>query len=338
MSAVIEEFLAGRRLVVADVGAAYGLPANLKPLEPVSDLLLFEPHPGNAEDLRRRYRAGPSETHVDVVEAALSGTGGERKLYVTNVPTGSSLLKPGSNAGLEFVHPSYFFPVVEINVATRRLQDVLAEKNIEQLDHIKLDVQGAELEILNGLGMIRGESLLGVEFEVGFPGGYVDQPQFGALDELMRSWGMELFDLRLARAHRSKDENPDHYPNRIFNVPGNSSTLSKRLWEADALYFRSLKSILDSRNPKNLKPLLALYCAYGFFVEAYHAVEKAEEGDLLETAEARRLKELIKAWHRSGHSCFTESIGWRNLMDRLHVFFSRVGRKLCGHRLARWID
>jgi hypothetical protein len=153
----------------------------------------------------------------------------------------------------------------------------------------------------------------------------------------MRSWEMELFDLRLAKAHRSKNEQPDYYPRRVFGVPGDAPTLSKRLWEADAIYFRSLRSILKSNDKECLRPLLALYCAYGFFVEAYHAVDKSEESGMLSESDARELRQSIQAWHRHGHYCFIQSIAWRSTMEKFSRLFRRIGRKLCGRKLDRWI-
>jgi FkbM family methyltransferase len=272
------------------------------------------------------------------VEAALSATGGVRNLYVTNVPTGSSLLKPGSDAGLQFVHPSYFFPITTREVSTRRLADVVRDAGIEQIDHIKLDVQGGEFEILRGLGDEGGRRLTGVELEIGFPGGYIDQPPFGTLDEYLRSWGLELFDLRLARTHRSKNEDAEHYPRKIFRVPGYSPTLSKRLWEADAIYFRRLKLVLESGSVEQLRSLIALYCAYGFFVEAYFALEEAEKPGFIPHTLATELQKRVVEWHRKSQFCWIESAALR--LTRVHGerLWRRLRRFICRPRSARWIE
>jgi len=337
LARIVTDLVGENALVVADVGAAYGLPSHLRVLEPAASLLFFEPHPERANELRAWHAANGAGRKIEVIEAALSGTGGKRRFHVTNVPTGSSLLKPGSEAGLQFVHESYFFPVTEKDVDTRRLDDVIRQVAVESIHHIKLDIQGGEFEVLRGLGDENGRKLMGVELEIGFPGGYVDQPGFGPIDELLRSWGLELFDLRLARTHRSKNDDAEYYP-AIFGVPGDSPTLSKRLWEADGLYFRKLRLILESGTVPDLRRLLALYCAYGFYVEAYSALEQAEQAKFLDADEAGHLRRNVLAWHRAAQHCGAEAAWFRLTKFVSDRIWPRLRARLCGPRTARWIE
>lgn len=101
-------------LVIADVGAAYGLPWYLQVLEEWATLCLFEPNTARAEELRKAYKKSNRRNKAHVFETALSASGGERVLYETHVPTGSSLLKPGSDTLNEFGDPSYFSPFTRI--------------------------------------------------------------------------------------------------------------------------------------------------------------------------------------------------------------------------------
>lgn len=271
-------------------------------------------------------------------ETALSRTGGERVLYETNVPTGSSLLKPGSEALYEFGDPTYFFPIAERRMATRRLDEVLDQAAIPSVDFIKLDVQGAEVEVLEGLGERLGRTTLGIELEVGLPGGYLEQPGIGAVDAVLRKAGFLLFDLRPVRLHRAVKGDRAYYPREVFGVHEQSATLAKRVWEADALYFRNPAGILDAADESALRKLAALYCAYGFFVEAHALFERALLEKRLSALVATSLQGAVVEWHRQAHSCFVESPMWWRLKRFVRRWESRVLRAVCGRRSTTWLS
>ncbi|MCS6289236.1 MAG: FkbM family methyltransferase [Nitrospira sp.] len=328
---VLEKLLGGQRLIIADAGAAYGLPAHLQMLTPVSLLCLFEPHAQRAEELRQLLGA-----EARVFQTALSCQGGERTLYVTNVPTGTSLLRPGSDAALGLTEQAYFFPVQEQRIHTRRLEDVLGEGGIARLDFLKADVQGAELEILQGLGAPLSRTLLGVELEVGFPGGYIGQPGFGDVDQYLRALGLELLDLRLARIHRFVSGSYRHLSENVFGVHADSTSLSKRLWEADALYFVKPATLLHSGDVPAIRRLAVLYCAYGFYTEAYHLLDQAGQAGMLPSEEVTPLKDDVVRLHRVARFCVFESMTWYQLTSPFRRLGVRLRNKLCGFQVGKW--
>lgn len=324
-------------LVIADVGAAYGLPWYLQVLEDWATLCLFEPNAARAEELRRAYNKFDRRKKAYVFETALSALGGERVLYETNVPTGSSLLKPGSDAFRDFGDLAYFFPVVEHRVLTRRLDEVLDEVGIQQVDFIKLDVQGAEVEVLRGLGDRLGHSTLGVELEVGLPGGYLEQPSLGEVDEFLRARGFTLFDLRPVRLHRPVHGDRTYYPRQVFGVHESSTSLSKRIWEVDALYFRGAENLLKTGDGSALRKLVVLYCAYGFFAEAHYLLTRVLEDHIFPSLDAERLRNAVITWHRHRHYCVTESPQWWTIREFLYSWKHRVSRMFCRPRNATWL-
>lgn len=324
-------------LVIADVGAAYGLPWYLTVLEDWATLCLFEPNTARAEELRKTYSTRERRKKAYVFETALSALGGERVLHETNVPTGSSLLKPGSDALHEFGDPSYFFPIHEHAVQTRRLDDVLDEAGVQQVDFIKLDVQGAEIEVLRGLGDRLGQSTLGVELEVGLPGGYREQPSMGEVDEFLRARGFTLFDLRPVRLQRPVHGDRTYYPRKIFGVHESSTSLSKRIWEVDALYFRGAENLLKSGDRSALRKLVVLYCAYGFFAEAHYLLTRVLEDHILPSPEAESLRNAVIAWHHHRHYSVTESPRWWAIREFLDSWRNRVSRLFCRPRSSTWL-
>jgi FkbM family methyltransferase len=261
---------------------------------------------------------------------ALSESGGPRTFYRTNEPTGSSILPPNKAVIGPYAGEKYFFPCTESTIETRRLEDVLTEHGEPVLDLIKLDIQGAELEVLRGLGESRLSSLLLVEAEVGLHGAYVGQGTFGEIDKLLRDHGMDCYDVRVARTYLRRDGRIDGYQDEIFDVFSNSPTLSARAWEFDVVYIRSLDAILATKAPSAVRKSIVAYCGYNFFAEAYELAERAEKLNVLTRAEADQIRQTIVAWHRDLS---------RRFYDAPRPFFNLVRRFLSRRhwgQLSRW--
>lgn len=97
---------------------------------------------------------------------AVSGEGGERKLYVTNVDSGSSLLEPVINNDISHrISFDYFFPIKTQNILTIGINDIL-EKNVGNNPFIlKIDIQGTEFEILKSINKKYLDKILSIEME-----------------------------------------------------------------------------------------------------------------------------------------------------------------------------
>jgi FkbM family methyltransferase len=327
--------LNGQDLIVVDVGAANGLPWHLRVLERVATVCYFEPGPEAAEDIRQdaRRRGIPN---VHVFEVALAGTEGERTLYVTNIPTGTSLLKPGSAFATEFGNPAYFHPIREVPIHTRRMMDVLAEAGISRVDTVKLDVQGAELEVLQGLGAWLADETLAVELEIGFPGAYIDQPGFADVDKFMAAANFDLFDLRLASHHRHFKGNWDYYWRDVFQVPRESTSLTKRITEADGIFFRKIDILLARRDENLIRRQIVLMCTYGFFIEALDLIDRAESTGILDDARAQACRKGVMDWHGAIRDMIADSLILNRLVNFARSISQRLQGRLFGRRFYRW--
>jgi len=149
-------------LVIFDIGACEGEDSIRYAREfPNARIYAFEPLPSNMSTLHRQV-AAYGATQVEAFPIALSDERGTATFHVSsgspeNLPStadweygnkSSSLLPPGE---LREHYPWLRFEQ-SIEVATDTLASFCAERGIERIDFIHMDVQGAELKVLQGAG------------------------------------------------------------------------------------------------------------------------------------------------------------------------------------------
>lgn len=293
----IQRLLNGETMVAADVGAAGWLPVKWQNLEGGINFLFFEPHPESYTKLSARAGQAPFPDTLTVFNTALSGSGGKRTLYMLNTPTGSSLLPVNMDSEFVQKEDTYIFPINEKDVDTRNLADVLGESG-QSLHMVKLDVQGAELEILEGMGKERRDELVMVESEVNMAGGgHIGAPTFNDLKEILNASGLRLYDVHVVRNYRKKLGNKFWYHENLFNVYNNSPSIAGRTWEFDVIYFADYRPLMDCGDVPKLRRLLVALCAYRYFNEAYYIVETCKAEGVMDSAECDALMESILTWH-----------------------------------------
>jgi FkbM family methyltransferase len=188
-------------ITIFDIGACEGEDSvRYARLFPRSTVYAVEPIPANVERTQatvERYGA----TNVRILPFALADSRGRARMFVsTGHPPdraesegwdygnkSSSLLKPDRH--LE-VHPWVRFDEV-IEVETRTLADVCADCHVEQVDFIHMDVQGAELKVLDGLGPLL-DGVTAIWLEVEAVPLYLGQPLKDDVEDYLRARGFDL--------------------------------------------------------------------------------------------------------------------------------------------------
>lgn len=136
-----------RDLVIVDAGANIGIvTAHMR--ENAKKIYAIEPSPLEFEALEAN-KVFNEWGNVEVFQFALSDTDGEVDFFVNPINrTGSTLRKaPGMIGERGFENPEkYYSP--PIKVKTKRLSTFLREQNIERVDFMKMDIEGAEGEVL----------------------------------------------------------------------------------------------------------------------------------------------------------------------------------------------
>ncbi|MCT7989222.1 FkbM family methyltransferase [Laspinema olomoucense] len=166
-----------------------------------------------------------NENHIPL---ALGKSVGEATLYVTKNPMCSSLYLPKESYLQLFNQlPEVASLDFSIEIETTTLDSFCQSEAIEEIDFISLDVQGAELEVLEGASQIVSKSVLAVQAEVWFSEVYVNQPLFAEVDNYLRSQGFTLFTLKAGCRSRAR------------SPITSTANFGQLLW-GDAFYLRDL--------------------------------------------------------------------------------------------------
>lgn len=222
---LLDELPVSRPLRVLDVGANPLTPP------PYADLLAaggcrltgFEPQWDAYTALRDA--AGPDETYHN----AAVGSGGERTLHITRQSGFTSLFRPDERSfDLLDAFTNAAQVIEERTIETTALDDI---DGMEPQDVLKIDVQGAELEIFAS-GPRTLERAVAVVSEVRFFPLYAGEPEFADVDRAYRDAGFRLLNFQGMAMRR---------------IASSKSGGMRRRWsrsqaiDCDAIYIRDLR-------------------------------------------------------------------------------------------------
>lgn len=194
------------------------------------------------------------EKHIPL---ALSDSLGEKELYVTKAPMCSSLYPPNESYLARFQGlPELVNLDFSIGIETTTLDAFCQEENIEEIDFLQIDVQGADLDVLKGAINLLNKTVSAIQIEVEFSYLYVNQPLFSDVDVFLRNQKFSLFDIFLA-----------HRPRYILNEKSRKHPNGQLLW-GDAFYLRDLLSenfTKEVRSPLKLLKLACVADVLGFY-------------------------------------------------------------------------
>lgn len=207
-------------------------------------VVAFEPNEGEYAKLTAQFGQGYMFLPYFI------GRGGPARYYETNVPVTGSLLEPNYDVLDRFQSLGDLTRVTAVHqVVTHRLDDV---PELTDADYIKIDVQGAEMDVFNGAERLLRAGTL-IETEVAFAQLYKGQPLFGDIDVYLRGQGFQFHTLR-------------NVCGRCFvplYKPGNpSGAFNQMLW-ADAVYVKDMMALERLSTDKLIKLAILLHDVYG---------------------------------------------------------------------------
>ena len=210
------------------------------------------------------------------------GDGNVKTLYICEASGMTSTLKPNKKNLNLFNEFSTLGSVKEqTKIKTTRLDEI---KEIEKIDYLKFDVQGAELEIFES-GKEHLKNTVVIQTEVSFISLYETQPSFGEIDLYLRSLG--FIPHAMSEVKR--------WPLSPLVINGNSRHALNQVLEADIVYVRDFTD-LDSMNPEQWKTLILIahYC-YSSYDLALRSIMNCEKKGYLPLGSAKKYLEKVNS-------------------------------------------
>ena len=242
-----------------DIGARGEFDAGLWPLAFATTATGFEPDPSAYDKLI----STPDHTwkSAQIFPIAISGQPGIRTLNVPSDPRGASLLEPMALSGAARTKEQFYKIIETHQVKTETLDHVIARFDLSAPEYLKIDIEGAELEVLKSSPNTLNK-LLAIKVEVAFDKFRADQPLAHEIMEFLHTAGFVLMDL-IAPAHWRTDGHVIHPLLDKTAIPYTRGQLA----HGDFLYFRrplDSNSSKDDVAQRNLK-LALIAMSFGYF-------------------------------------------------------------------------
>ena len=244
----LERFCQEYCFTYVDVGARWGAKSSLLTLFPNSRWIGFEPDPDEFAVIDSN-----KQKRQECLPFALSDRSGSQNLHITRSPDWSSLYGPDPEVFSQFNGLEDFYHVRhQCQVPLRTLDELAVSYGglLANADYLKLDVQGAEADVLGGAQTLLARSLIAVEVEVEFLQLYKGQPLFDQVHRIMINNGFVLFDMSRNRCIRS-------------GFTSEIETRGQLIW-SDALYFKDFRGLVAENRCDKLLALLLVAMELGF--------------------------------------------------------------------------
>lgn len=290
--------------VLIDIGASGGPPDAWQPLGPAAHYIGFDP---DLREMREEY--GGEFARTTKLTQAVVGSGEDEKaeFFLTSSPFCSSMLEPDHAALDAWAFHGLFDVVKKTQVPTTTVDRALDHLDQHCVDWMKLDTQGTDLRIIEGLSDSRRSKLMAVDIEPGLIDAYVGEDLFVDAHRALTNTGFWLSRLDVQGSVRVGPQSRQLLTERY---PGGFSAIRRSPGWCEARYLRRPDSIswASEREPLLLWAFSAIDEQFGAAIDVLiYWRENGGPSDIVDTlleatvtaagpALPRRLADGLKRW------------------------------------------
>lgn len=182
---LMQKFTANDHPVIFDIGACDGHTSKIfKNIFPDARIYAFEPYPDSYKLLEKTAK---EIRDVSAHQYALSNENGVMDFFVNKSKATNSLLSAKSTESFIDAHIVY---EKKISVETMTLDDFAEHNNINEIDILKLDVQGGEMLVFEGAKTLLEQKKTKLIYtEIWFIEGYSGQPLYHDIAAYLAKFG-----------------------------------------------------------------------------------------------------------------------------------------------------
>ena len=175
--------------IIIDIGAADGeISLLFSKAYPEAIIYAFEPIKSAFTNLYQNVKENP---HILPVNKALGNTNGERIIHISESIRSSSIFEIENDIKNTYLAEQLKYKRDEKINISRLDNEIPQDINV---NIVKIDVQGYELEVLKGAKLTLLRTKL-VVLEMQNHDHYIDAPKYFILDEYLRKSGFQLYDI-----------------------------------------------------------------------------------------------------------------------------------------------
>ena len=269
--------LAKRNLVVADVGVAEGPEERWLGIRNFTRFLTFDPNP--------RSQVSQDERTV-CLPVGLWSSRARKTLYLYALPDCSSVYPFNEELLRDFLTKEGARPTGTTEIELDALDNCIATRPELRPDFLKIDTEGADLEVLRGADGALRQSVMGIRVETTVMELRLGAPMFSEIDGHLRERGFML--LHLSRVHF------------IRNNGLHGFTSQPQFGSGDSVYFLRREKLLsrlaalpgEERDSVLVRFVVLLLC-HGVHDYAIEVIEAAEAAKLVTQPFASCLKTAV---------------------------------------------
>jgi FkbM family methyltransferase len=186
-----KKMVGNKKITIFDVGAHDGRTIDLyKKHFPKSNIFSFEPTPKTFEVLVRK---SSKHENVKIFNEALTDYIGTTDFHLNHSSLTNSILK---SSDIKYNLSNVYETKEKITVKANTIDNFCLENKVDKIDLLKIDVQGADLQVLKGAeNMLKNKKIELIFIEVEFVQVYQNQPLFHDVSLFLNEFEYRLFSL-----------------------------------------------------------------------------------------------------------------------------------------------
>lgn len=322
-SSDLARVLCDLRMTCLDIGTRGGFTKDLLPLAQAVDAYGFD---ADAEECQRLNQSLAKGAHpwrrLRFIPTALGRDHGNRTLNLYRQRGCSSFFEADVTLAKNFSRGDYFILDGTTELSTMPLDAAAQKYNFTDAVYMKIDIEGAELEVFESGPRLLKEQLLAIRTEISFYPLLKGQPVFADIDRFLHNCG--FVPMGIIEMHHWRRTTRDKHP---YLSRGPIPYSRGQLIHGDMLYFRDLSMMADDTHQaiRVLIKAAFLALAYEYVDHAFAIFDRPAVRDYIRSTYGFEPEKVLRDVSRYQANQFR-----RNQLQRLWVNVKGWARRRMG--------